>query len=261
MKFEMSIQDFGCGISPENLGGLFINFNNLEEHRQSNKSGRGLGLSICKMIVEQMGGSVEVRSKLGHGSTFMVTFKAMCKIPDVSLLQVPEPNIQKQPAKQVQMSENVHEHRVLIANDEPFLLFGYENVLVDHFEVETAQNGYQALQMVSSSPPDYYDAVILDINMPIMDGFEACLLIDQDLRQRNQHMAYKTQIYALTADQMHDTVELIHKYPFVCKFSALSVDNEIEKIKDDIAAAHDTGDKSINKRIKSQEISEVSESL
>ena len=60
---------------------------------------------------------------------------------------------------------------------------------------------------------------------------------------------------------MHDTVELIHKYPFVCKFSALSVDNEIEKIKDDIAAAHDTGDKSINKRIKSQEISEVSESL
>ena len=45
---------------------------------------------------------------------------------------------------------------------------------------------------------------------------------------------------------MQDTLELIHKYPFVCKFSALSVENEIAKIKDDIAAAHNTGDKSVD---------------
>ena len=62
MKFELGIQDFGCGISEEKLGGLFINFNNLEEHRKTNPSGRGLGLSICKMIVEQMGGTVNVTS-------------------------------------------------------------------------------------------------------------------------------------------------------------------------------------------------------
>ena len=48
----MAIQDFGCGIPADKLNGLFINFNNLEEHRKTNPTGRGLGLSICKSIVE-----------------------------------------------------------------------------------------------------------------------------------------------------------------------------------------------------------------
>jgi hypothetical protein len=52
IKFEVGIQDFGCGISAEKLAGLFINFNNLDEHKKTNPTGRGLGLSICKMIVE-----------------------------------------------------------------------------------------------------------------------------------------------------------------------------------------------------------------
>jgi signal transduction histidine kinase len=59
---------------------LFINFGNLEEHRQTNPAGRGLGLSICKSIIEQMGGSVEVESILGKGSSFNLTFKTMCGI-------------------------------------------------------------------------------------------------------------------------------------------------------------------------------------
>jgi K+-sensing histidine kinase KdpD len=52
IKFELGIQDFGCGITPEKLNTLFINFNNLEEHSKKNPNGRGLGLSICKVIVE-----------------------------------------------------------------------------------------------------------------------------------------------------------------------------------------------------------------
>lgn len=82
IKFELGIRDYGCGISEEKLKGLFINFNNLQEHRKNNPTGRGLGLSICKMIVEQMGGTVEVKSKVGQGSTFSIIFKAMCKGPD-----------------------------------------------------------------------------------------------------------------------------------------------------------------------------------
>ncbi len=54
----MAIQDFGCGIPQDKLDSIFMNFNNLEEHRKNNPSGRGLGLSICKMIVESMGGTV-----------------------------------------------------------------------------------------------------------------------------------------------------------------------------------------------------------
>ena len=52
IKFKLSIKDEGCGIPEEKLKSLFINFNNLEEHRKVNPTGRGLGLSICKLIVE-----------------------------------------------------------------------------------------------------------------------------------------------------------------------------------------------------------------
>jgi YesN/AraC family two-component response regulator len=71
------------------------------------------------------------------------------------------------------------EHRVLIANDELFLLHGYLAILESYFEVVIcAENGMQALQIAASNPVDYFGVIILDINMPIMDGLESCLLID-----------------------------------------------------------------------------------
>lgn len=76
VKFLMQIQDFGCGIPKDKLDSLFINFGNLEEHRKSNPQGRGLGLSICKLLVERMGGSVSVESVEGVGSKFNLIFNA-----------------------------------------------------------------------------------------------------------------------------------------------------------------------------------------
>jgi two-component system sensor histidine kinase/response regulator len=65
----------------------------------------------------------------------------------------------------------------LLVNDELFLLQGYKGVLESKFIVHTAENGLQALQKIHVNPIDYFDAIILDINMPIMDGYEACTLI------------------------------------------------------------------------------------
>jgi K+-sensing histidine kinase KdpD len=70
----MEIRDYGCGISAECLKGLFVNFSALAEHREANPSGRGIGLSICKAIVEQMGGSVRAESTIGEGTKFILTF-------------------------------------------------------------------------------------------------------------------------------------------------------------------------------------------
>ena len=78
MKFLLQVQDFGCGIPASKLSSLFVNFGTLAEHQKTNPSGRGLGLSICKSIVEKMGGSVAVESTVGEGTKFNLTFTAVC---------------------------------------------------------------------------------------------------------------------------------------------------------------------------------------
>jgi signal transduction histidine kinase len=74
----LSVQDFGCGIPEDKLDDIFINFGNLAEHQKANPTGRGLGLSICKAIIEQMGGNVHVESQVGRGTSFNLTFKVRC---------------------------------------------------------------------------------------------------------------------------------------------------------------------------------------
>ena len=74
----MIVKDFGCGMSNESLSKLFINFNKLEDNASINKNGVGLGLSISKKLIEQMGGKVTVESALGLGTTFTINFKSSC---------------------------------------------------------------------------------------------------------------------------------------------------------------------------------------
>jgi CheY-like chemotaxis protein len=66
----------------------------------------------------------------------------------------------------------------LLVNDDPFLLWSYKQQLEPFFNLHTAENGLQAFQIVSKQKVNFFDAVILDINMPIMDGYEACKLIN-----------------------------------------------------------------------------------
>jgi CheY-like chemotaxis protein len=75
--------------------------------------------------------------------------------------------------------------RLLLVNDTQFLLYSYEMQLEDTFQITTAENGLQALQIVTSEPPNYFDIILLDINMPIMDGFEACSRITDYLYQED----------------------------------------------------------------------------
>ena len=66
------------GIPKEKISNLFADFSNLQEHRQMNPTGRGLGLSICKSLVEKMGGKITVESEEGQGSKFNIVFELIC---------------------------------------------------------------------------------------------------------------------------------------------------------------------------------------
>ena len=75
----------------------------------------------------------------------------------------------------------------LLANDNPFLLEGYKLGLSPHFdEMVTAQNGQEAVDLVTSHPRTHFSAIVLDIEMPVMNGMEACLRIDKYLREEQK---------------------------------------------------------------------------
>ena len=76
----MIFRDTGIGISPENQNKLFLNFGKLHETQETNKMGVGLGLSICKEIINAHGGSVDIRSEEGKGTDFIINLKSKCVV-------------------------------------------------------------------------------------------------------------------------------------------------------------------------------------
>jgi len=80
IKFDLTIQDFGCGIAPGNIDKLFIDFSKMQQSAAQNKHGVGLGLSICKNLITRMDGTVSVESKENFGTTFRITFMTTCII-------------------------------------------------------------------------------------------------------------------------------------------------------------------------------------
>ena len=87
ISFVMIFRDSGYGISPENKNQLFMNFSKLDENQSANKEGVGLGLSICKEIINANGGSIDIQSELNRGTDFIVTLKTKCRVNEAQLSQ------------------------------------------------------------------------------------------------------------------------------------------------------------------------------
>ena len=80
VSFALIFRDSGCGISEENQKKLFSNFGKLEASQEVNKQGVGLGLSICRDIINASGGSVDIHSKSGIGTDFIISLQAKCRV-------------------------------------------------------------------------------------------------------------------------------------------------------------------------------------
>ena len=95
------------------------------------------------------------------------------------------PGAKNKKREELRSSEETKKPRLLLVNDTQFLLYTYELQLEETFTITTAENGLQALQIVTSEPPNFFDIILLDINMPIMDGYEACSRITDYLYQED----------------------------------------------------------------------------
>lgn len=157
---RVSVTDTGIGIDKEKQASVFERFVKLDDFRQ----GTGLGLSICKMIIEKLGGEIGLRSELGKGSTFWFTLP----------LAVPEESEKKEAGNEIPMEiipdALPGQYTILIAEDvlENYLLL--QAVLKQHYRLIYAENGQIAVQQFKDYKPDI---ILMDIKMPVMDGYAA----------------------------------------------------------------------------------------
>jgi CheY-like chemotaxis protein len=165
IELTILIRDTGIGIPRDQLAFIFDAFRQVEQKNTTRFRGTGLGLSITKHLVEMMGGEITVESNPGSGSTFRVVLK---KVP-VAVLSEKAPEPESESARW----ETVHFHKagVLIADDvvsNRELLKGF---LTDSdLTVFEAENGQEAVEYAREYKPDL---VLMDLKMPVMDGYEA----------------------------------------------------------------------------------------
>lgn len=199
-KFRFEVKDTGIGLRKEELKKLFQPFSQADGSTTRNFGGTGLGLVISKQLVELMNGKIWVKSEYGIGSSFIF---------DIELKEL------EKSEKSFNANRQIN-NKVIDLKEYANLLKGYKILLVDdnevnqeivigllensHIKLDIASNGQEALELFSMNN---YQLILMDIQMPIMDGYEATRLI----RIKNKHIP----IIALTANAMKEDIEKTKK--------------------------------------------------
>jgi signal transduction histidine kinase/CheY-like chemotaxis protein/HPt (histidine-containing phosphotransfer) domain-containing protein len=176
-RVTMSIQvaDTGLGISPEKLPAIFEKFTQADGSITRKYGGTGLGLAITRRLVEMHGGDVHVESQVGKGSTFRVTLG--CEVAPVAVVNL-SPSRRNELRAESQASPALA--RVLLVEDN---LVNQKVVLAilrkKGYQIDVANDGREALAKLESS---HYDLVLMDVQMPVLDGLEATRLIRREAR-------------------------------------------------------------------------------
>ena len=190
-----AIADTGIGIPANKLETIFDSFSQVDASTTRKYGGTGLGLAISKQLVELMGGSIHVKSKLGAGSTFSFTVK-LAVMDDqserVSALETARSSLSELKT----LASGLHILLADDAEDNRLLMLAYMKGI--RSTVDIAENGDVAVRKFRSGR---YDIVLMDVEMPVMDGFAATRAI-RDLEQKSG--AAPTPVLALTAHAFAD---------------------------------------------------------
>lgn len=198
--FGFYLKDTGIGIEQDKMDRLFKPFEQADDSITRQHGGAGLGLSIVKRIVEMMGSQVSVESEFGKGSTFSFAIT----VPFVSDNEVPEETTAAIDAGKE--SPDFNALRVLIVDDVDINRLITSELLEElGIKTEQAENGRQAVEMVTASPPGYYDLVFMDVQMPVLDGCSAV----REIRALDRPDAAMLPISAMTANTMPDDIKMV----------------------------------------------------
>ena len=194
------ITDNGCGMSEEFLGRIWEPFE--QEGEEKSRSGNGLGPTLCKNLTEQMGGTISVESVRGEGTRFTV------RIPAETAARTE--SFDRGEVKDIPYTD----HEI---NEEPLVLVADDNEInreiaceILHgkgYRTQEALNGKEAVDMFEESTPGSISRILMDIRMPVMDGYEAARFI----RNMDRADAETVKIIALTANAFKEELERAEK--------------------------------------------------
>ncbi len=197
-SYEIRVKDNGIGISKEFVEIMFHPFERERTSTDSGVEGTGLGLSITKSIVDLMGGTIDVLTSLGSGTEMIIRLKL--KVADPSELPVKETDKPGDAASEADFLNK----RILLVEDIDVNMEIAKKILTRYgFMVETAENGQTAYDMVAASEPGYYDAILMDIQMPVMDGYTAT----GKIRELSDPALASIPIIAMTANAFKEDAE------------------------------------------------------
>ncbi|NLD19393.1 MAG: response regulator [Clostridiales bacterium] len=195
VKNRMIIRDNGIGINTDFLPRIFQPFEQENTLNDDTRTGTGLGLSIVKSIVDLMGGMIRVESKKGEGAAFIIEWELETATADEWSEKSAEP---------LSQTTELDNLRILLCEDHPLnaqiasKLLEKRGMVVDH-----AKNGQLGLEMFQNSEIGYYDAILMDIRMPVMDGITATVKI----RTIDRSDAKSVPIIAMTANAFEEDIK------------------------------------------------------
>ena len=199
-RFRFEVRDTGIGLTQNEQTKLFKAFSQADGSTTRNFGGTGLGLVISKQLVELMGGKIWVESESGEGSKFIF---------EIEIQEIEEPIeeivVHSQPPKNINLKQSIEQlegHTILLVDDNEInqeIVIGLlEN---SQIELEIASNGQEAVDMFKK---DRYSLILMDIQMPIMDGYQATTII----RKEDSNIP----IIAITANAMKEDIIKSRKY-------------------------------------------------
>ena len=196
LTLEISISDTGTGMDEQTLARLFKPFSQGDTSTTRTHGGTGLGLTICRHLVEMMGGTISVTSSPGKGSCFRFNVNF-----GINAIASTRRGIKADRAALIQRYQSLKGLHLLVAEDHPInRQIAREILEVVGIQVETVDNGREAVAFMQDHG-DSIDLILMDIQMPIMDGYEAT----QEIRQR--YSRNRLPIIAMTAHALNEERE------------------------------------------------------
>lgn len=207
-NYQFIIKDTGCGMSRDFMKKMYKAFERGQNSTKSRIAGTGLGLTITKNLVEAMDGKIEAKSVKGKGSTFIVTIpfqktevpvqklnethhydqKIISELKEIELNKDDTPSKNAERKKRVLLVEDIELNREITT----------EILTSTGIDVEVAVDGLESVEIFESKPEGYYDLILMDIQMPRMNGYDAT----RSIRAMMRKDAKSIPIFALTANTM-----------------------------------------------------------